>query len=555
MAPGHDGASLQAANWRRLGETTGRGRQDRGHDRAVGRKAIYVRELVTDWRRRLGVGPPPPLASDPLAPCAGLDGRAWAAAEFGAASLGDARLGARLVTVAGIKGENPMASFPAAARGDRAQIKACYRFLDPPDPAAVTPAAILRPHRERTLRRMRGEPVVLCLQDGTDLNFATRPGCAGLGVIGRSQTGVGTLGLHLHSMLPVSPTGLPLGIVSARFDAPPGKDAPEPPDGRKTGRWLEGYRTCAELGGELGPGRVVCVADREADILELFEAQRERPDAELLVRARGRRRIAVKGGSPGSPRKRPTVSLLEALRAAPVRGRMLVAIDRLTPRPKSSRRQARPERHARSATLVLRSRTVELAPTARQHQGKPPMWLQGVLVEEERTPETAEPIQWLLLTTLPVDTLEACRTVVAYYARRWRIEDWHRILKSGCKVEDLANRSADRLERAATINLVIAWRLHLMTLIGRDHPNWPADVLFSEIEITVLKAYAAQQRLDPPDTINRAVGTIARIGGHMHRPRGPPPGPKVIWRGYVTLGGTCIGYTLAIEQREWERST
>ncbi len=174
------------------------------------------------------------------------------------------------------------------------------------------------------------------------------------------------------------------------------------------------------------------------------------------------------------------------------------------------------------------------------------------MVEEERTPENAPPIRWLLLTTLAADTLEACTTVVGYYARRWRIEDWHRILKSGCKVQELEHRSADRLARATAINLVIAWRLPLMTLLGRDHPDWAPDILFSDLEIKVLKAFAAQQRHTPPETLAAAVTTVARIGGHIHRTRGPPPGTDVMWRGYATLVDWCVGYQLRMEH-EGER--
>ena len=434
-----------------------------------------------------------------------------------------------------------MASLPAAAKGDRAGIKGYYRFVDHADEDAVTPVNILRPHRERTLRRLRAEPVVLCVQDGTDLNFATRPGCDGLGVIGSNQTGAQSCGLHLHSTLAVTPAGVPLGVLNARFDAPVPKaerSAGAAPEECKSDRWIEGFRDCAELARELGPGRLVCVMDREADDFRLFEEQRARSEADVLVRVKGRRRVA--GGR----------SLLDALRAAPVRARAVVAIDRLTARPKSAGRPARPGRARRAATLALHADTVELAPTGREHRGKPPMRLQCVLVEEERAPEGAAPIRWLLLTTLAADTPEACRRIVEYYARRWRIEDWHRILKSGCKIEELANRRANRLARAAAVNLVVAWRIFVMTLLGRDQPDLPCDVLFSDLEIRVLKAFAVEHGIRPPDTLGAAVLVVARIGGHIHRSRGPPPGTKVIWRGTTTLAGMCIGYRLAMEPRQ-----
>ncbi len=243
------------------------------------------------------------------------------------------------------------------------------------------------------------------------------------------------------------------------------------------------------------------------------------------MRAKGRHRVA--GGT----------SLLEALRAAPESARTVVAIDRLTARPKSSKRLPRPGRAQRGATLVLRTRTVEFAPTGQQHRGKPPMRLQGMLVEEDCVPEGADPIQWLLLTTLAVDTPEACCKVVEFYARRWRIEDWHRIFESGCKVEELANRSAERTARAAAINLVIAWRVLLTMLLGREHPDFPPEIMFSEPEIPMLNAFAAQLGHEAPDTVAKAVHIVAQIGGYIQRARAPPPGTKVMWRDCKTLAG------------------
>ncbi len=440
-------------------------------------------------------------------------------------------------------GADPAASLPAAAKGDRATIKGYCRFIDRPDDSdtAVTAANILRPHRERTLRRMRAEATVLCVQDGTDLNFATRPGCDGLGVIGGNQTGAQTRGLHLHSTLAVTPSGVPLGVLNARFDAPAPKAKADkakatdetPP---RSVRWLEAFRDCASLAGELGAGRLVCVMDREADDFKVYDEQRAHPAVDVLVRANGRRRVA--GGR----------SLLDTLRAAPERARAVVAVDRLTARPRRSGRPARDGRKPRAATLALRSATVELAPTGREHRDRPPMHLQAVLVEEERDPEDAPPIRWVLLTTLAADTPEDCRRIVEYYARRWRIEDWRRILKSGCKVEQLANRSAERLTRAAAINLVIAWRIFLMTLLGRDQPDLPPEAMFSDLEIQVLKAFAHRHRRPAPDTLALAVRLVAQLGGYIYRPRGPPPGAKVMWRGDIALAGMCIGFQLAMEQ-------
>ncbi len=333
----------------------------------------------------------------------------------------------------------------------------------------------------------------------------------------------------------MTPAGLPLGVLRAHFAAPAGKS--KAAEAKKSFQWIEGFRDCADPAQEVGRGKLVCVMDREADMFSLFEEQLARPEAELLVRAKGQRKVKEAG------------SLLDALRAAPVRARTTVAIERLTARPKSSKRKAREDRAKRSATLLLRARSVELAPTGREHRSKPPIRLQGVFVEEVRVAAGEKPIQWLLLTTLAADTPEACQRIVEYYARRWRIEDWHRVLKSGCKVEELENRSAERIARAAAINLVVAWRIMLMTLLGRNQPDLPPSVLFSDLELEVLTAFAAQQGFQAPDTLATAVRAVARIGGYLYRPRGPPPGTKVLWRGHATLQGMCIGFNMARQDR------
>ena len=179
VGPAHDGASFKAANFVWVGQTAGRGRQDRDHARARPVKSVYMYELEPHWRRRLGVARV--AAAPALAPAEGLDSGAWTVNEFGGAPLGDQRLSARLVKSAGLLASLPGEAVTANASHDRAAVKGYYRLIDQPVSSAVTPGNILAPHRARTLQRMRGQDTVLCIQDGTDLNFATRPQLRGAG--------------------------------------------------------------------------------------------------------------------------------------------------------------------------------------------------------------------------------------------------------------------------------------------------------------------------------------------------------------------------------------
>ena len=345
-----------------------------------------------------------------------------------------------------------MASIPAAAQGQRAAVKGHYRLIDQPDDSAVTPQNILAPHRQRTLRRLQAERTVLCVQDGTELNFAEHPGCAGLGYIGKNKRSEGTLGLHMHATLAVSPEGIPLGLLHIQYDAPDGQaQRGRPLEERKTFRWIRGLRDCAEVAGQLAGPRLVAVMDREADVQALFAEQRRLEGVELLVRAKHNRVL-------GAPRPK----LFEHMRAQPVGGQLEIKVQRSSARRGTRRQSASALRAARTAQAELRWQTVELPAPAR---GEAALRMQLVHVWERAAPEGVEALEWFLLTTLPVASLADAEQVLEWYRLRWRIEDWHRILKSGCKVEYLGHRTGQRIERAVTIKAVIAWRLAAMTLL------------------------------------------------------------------------------------------
>ena len=189
----------------------------------------------------------------------------WAENEFGGAPLGDKRLSARLVKSADLLGAVPGRKINANSASDRTAINAFYRLIEMPADSAVKVRSILAPHRERSIRRIRGQRTVLAIQDGTDLNFATRPGCEGLDVVGANQTGAKSLGLHLHATLAVTESGLPLGVLRLGFDSTKARP-PEAMERRRTRRWLDGFADTAKAVREVSRGiRVVAVCDREAD--------------------------------------------------------------------------------------------------------------------------------------------------------------------------------------------------------------------------------------------------------------------------------------------------
>ncbi len=479
-----NGASYRAANWIHVGCTKGRGRQDRYTRRAETIKDIYVYPLVADFRDRMGI--PADRGPAPLQPGEGVDGDNWAEQEFGGAPLGDRRLGRRLVDSAEQIMKSPGRAFAGAVKGDKAMIKGYYRFIEAPDTSAVTMENILLPHRRSTIRRMKGQNVALCVRDGCDLNYNNLEQCEGLGTLSKNQTGAKSKGLKLHSTFSVSGDGIPLGILNVQCSAP----EPVPKDGRRradipieekqTFSWIEGYRDCVEVARTIPDTWVVCVMDREADIFELFDEQRQQPEADLLIRAKHNRGI-VNGGK-----------LFDAVKSAPVRQRLTFPVPRQSARPKKSKQKARPKRDERVAHVAVRYKEIELRPPE-NHVGKPPVKVSIVHIFEEHPPSGAVPVEWFLLTTIKVDSPEMAQLCVKWYRLRWRIEDFHRVLKSGCKVEGMAHKTAERLRRAIAINMVIAWRIMVMTLLGRETPDLPMEIAFSDAEVKVLQAFAQKK--------------------------------------------------------------
>ena len=495
-------------------------------------------------------------AAPSRSPGEGLDSAQWAQNELGDAPLGDKRLSARLVRSATLLAQCPGHAFTGAP--DRAALKGYYRLIEHPDESQVTPEHIVAPHRARTIERMRAHDTVLCIQDGSDLNFATRPGCEGLGIIGRNQTSAKTLGLHLHLTFAVSGAGLPLGVMRCGFDAPPpgGEASPEQAPGesdekyvgntntepetddsaRKTRRWLDGLHDVAEAASELPRKvRVISVMDREADFFELFDAQRRIGRVDVLVRAKHNRRLGQ-----GLPK------LFDALRNAPADGHVEIDIARVSARPKSSRKQARPARSARVARAEVHYRELTLPSTV---EGLAPVTLWAVHVRETAPPEGEKPLEWFLLTSVRVESIEAALETIGHYLRRWRVEDFFRVLKSGCRVEHLGFHSAERLERALAIQAIIAWRLMLMTLLGREVPECDAALLFSDIELRFLADYAADAALPAPRNLAGAVLLVALLGGYQNRKHDPPPGHQLMWRGYERMSLATLGYRIAEKRR------
>ena len=487
--PTYDGACYKAANWIGVGQTKGRGRNGSNRpDKPL--KDIYVYALVKDLQERVGVQAP---TVSPLSPEDGLDGSGWAEHEFGDCELGDKRLTRRLVKIVCDQAAQPQGSYAQAAGGNRHDLKGYYRLLNN-ERSEFNAASLLQGHRARTIRRMSQESTALIVQDSTDLNYSTRSQCEGLGQIGTNQTGAKSRGLRLHSSMALSQSGLPLGILEAQGDAPQsakGKDRQRPIEEKDTYRWIEGFAQAMEIAALLPHTRVINITDREGDMFELFHFRRSQRGrkAELLVRAKNDRCL-----------EDTDQKLFQELAAAPLAKRLTIPVPRQREHLATPSEPGRPGLPAREARVEIRLQEVTIsAPNTAQTRALEPIKLWAIYLVEKHPPQGAAPLEWLLLTTLEVRSVKQARKCIRWYCRRWRIEEWHRVLKSGCKVLEHQNRSAEVLLRAIAIDAVIAWRIMLLALLGREVPELPCDVVFDPIECEVLELLAKKKETATPN--------------------------------------------------------
>ena len=438
----------------------------------------------------------------------------WAREEFGESKLKDPRQIRRLEKIAGDFMKRPQGSINAAS-GDRAASKAAYRFFA----SEIAADAILSGHRQKTMERMQERAVVLAVQDTTALNFSSQRAKQGLGSIG-TRCG-GAQGFFCHATLAIDAQGGALGVLDVQSYV----RAPQPVKRRRTGqamegenaRWLQSLARCQEAAQRCGSAtQIISVADREADFYELFAyAAQKAPAVAVLVRAQYDRELAAG-------------RLFAQVRAQPLLGSLPIAV------PCAAGQGGR-----RMVPLEIRSKAVRLpAPAHWQDAGKQPVLELWMVEAWEAAPPAGEtPICWRLLTTLPAELLSEALTVLGYYTLRWKIEVWHKILKSGCQIENRQLETYERLERVLRVDAIIAWRvLYLMTQ-GRTQTQLPCTVVLEDYQWKAL--YAFTKKAPPPSgqapPLGEVMLAVARLGGFLARKGDGYPGPQVLWHGLAKL--------------------
>ncbi len=512
------GTCYRAANWEAVGETCGRGRQDRKHRLQVPIKTVYLYLLDKEGCKVLCEGPPKPVSERPCSDQV----EDWAQEEFGTAMLKDERRKKRLLMIARDLYARPQANIPQACQ-TRSRVKAAYRFFEHEE---TRMDKILASHYEATLSRVNKEKVVLAVQDTTSLNYSTHPATADLGLIGSKKEG--TIGLIVHDTMAFNLAGTPLGLMDIQCWARDPEDFGKKHlrhtlsiEQKESNKWLKSFRKVAEAQKRCPDTTLVSVGDREADIYELFVLALSDPAGpKLLIRSEHDRLLAD-----------GQEHLWEQVEKKPVTGQQVLWVPRQKNRP------------GREAVLDIHFSAVRLKPpVCKPMLGEQQVW--AVLAKERNAPEGVTPLEWMLLTTLEVTTFEQATEKLAWYAQRWGIEVYHKTLKSGCKIEIRQLGNADRIEACLAIDLVVAWRIFHLTKLGRETPDVPCTVFFEEEEWKALWTYKNQGPIFPEKTpsLREATRMVASLGGFLGRNSDGEPGTQTIWLGIQRLDDMTYVY-------------
>ena len=449
----------------------------------------------------------------------------WVLEEMRTVDLKDARINARLCEVLTQFGQRPTASIPAAC-GGHAEMTAAYRLFGN---EKASFERILLPHAQTTRERMAAQQTVLLVQDTTEIDV-TRPT--------QQVQGAGPLdggsrrGLLLHLLHAFTADGTPLGTLQATLwarepwtsnaERSRAERAAIPIQSKESYRWLETLRTAQQETARCPDTHLISVCDSEADIYELLA---EPPRMDWIVRACQDRALAPEAGETTARHLR------ECLLAQPVLYSQTISVRGREPKLACESRGRRQARRSRQAQVQVRSARVTLRPPWRADRKLPQVELNAVLVTEVDAPEDDEPVEWLLLSSLPVADAAQAREVVQFYCVRWMIEIFFRVLKSGCRVEKRRFARLDRLQACLAVYLIVAWRTLQVCRLARECPDIDCEAVFEPEEwkpVWKIVRHTAPPTQPPP--LGEITLMVAQLGGYVRR-KASPPGPQTIWIG------------------------
>ena len=484
--------------------------------------------------------------------------QAWIEEELQTVDLGDERLNDRYRIILDRVSRKPSASFPAACRG-WAETLATYRFFDN---RRIDLETVLSPHQQATLERVGQQDVALLLQDTTEIDLTRKE---------ERVEGAGPLsdashwGFYDHAMLAVTPERIPLGVVDAKIWArdpeefeknlkltkkeKQRKRQQQSIEEKESYRWVEGYRWACHVAAEAPETTIICISDSEGDIHECLQeaasdpksttpnSEEDSPKAEWIVRACQDRSLTARQENGRGYRK-----LWEQVGSTKVRTRLTIEVSRNEPRSKDGRRRRQP-RSARTATATVQAKRVTIKAPRRPGEKLRDVVVNAILVRETNPPRGEEPVEWLLLTSLPINTIKQICLVIEYYCCRWQIEIYFRVLKSGCKIEERQLENGSRYQPCLALYMVVAWRVMYVLMLGRQCPEMSCDAVFSDDEWKAV--YTIVHQSPPPSeppSMEEMVYMIASLGGHLGRTHDGPPGPKAMWIGMQRMTDLAMAW-------------
>jgi hypothetical protein len=434
----------------------------------------------------------------------------WLQQELAGCEFVDERLGTRFRKLIEQLSKNVGARIPLACR-DWANTKAAYRFLSN---KRVKEHEILAGHFQATRERFAAtEDAVLILHDTTEFIYS-RHDVAAVGILHKNLIGPKTRGRHytvcgilMHSSLAVTTEGLPLGLAAIKFwtrskfkgtNALKRKINPTrvPIEEKESVRWLENLKQSTTLLGD--PQRCIHIGDRESDIYELFCT-------------------------------------------ADQCGTRFLRLHRLQVRDAEGKFS--------EATLEVKHCRLKVLPPIGKSKKYPALTLTVIHATEQGEPNGRDPIDWKLITNLPVETSEDAVEKLTWYALRWKIEVFHKILKSGCKAEESQLRTAERLVNLISIFCILSWRVYWITMMNRAALSISPLVGFTSLEVHLLDQLVKEHisSLQGDNLLGWYITKLARLGGYLGRKNDPPPGNLVVWRGLSRLNDIQLGFRLRAE--------
>ena len=436
----------------------------------------------------------------------------WAEMEFSNLDLGDERINKRAVKLLDTFAKAPKLSIPQACQG-WAETQAAYRFYAN---ESVTWDKLLQSHIEKVQQRIiiSEEPIILCIQDTTELDFN-----------GQETEELGRLsydaqrGMYLHPTLCITPQRIPMGISDSWMWARGKTKAADQEKAtlKESERWIEGYERVAEMAKNCPKSRLVYVADREGDILSLMTKSKAlNHPADWLVRAKHNRKLSKD----------------EALWAAVEKQEVMSRISFTKPRKKGEKaRQVQQEIKVLRCTLPAK--------------GKEGVEVTLVQAKEINPPKGKSPLIWRLLSNRIVESEAQACELIDWYRCRWEIEMFFDVLKVGCKVEKLQLASKERIEKALIMAMIIAWRVMYLMRLGRVCPDLPAELIFDSLEWK--SSYVLLEKKVPKKvpTLNTVLRNLARLGGFLGRKSDGDPGAKSIWMGFQRIQDCVYGIQMA----------